>query len=222
MSFDARRRQPFFLSTLTLTLVAGCASAPEIPKTGNGELHQGTFVYSCSGAADVGCGATSLPDGIAVGADFDLRFDPAPPLPTTLEPSAAFFSVDATGTFHALRAGYGVVLVKDSSGAVVDFVNLRVKTIALIDITGIDATTALALGESRTVTAAAFDSAAVRLAGSLPLEWESADDAIATVNVTDQDRANGTATIHAVAAGTTRIRVVTGASTGSLTIKVGS
>lgn len=217
-------RQRWLLLSL-FSLLAGCSSAAGIPETGNGELHQGTFVYACSSNADFECGATTatapaLPSGIAVGSNFDLRFVSA--VPTKLEPSASFFTVDIDGTFHATRAGYGVVLVKDESGNVVDFVNLHVKTIASLEIDGLEPGTSLTVGETRTITAAAFDSVGVHLAGTLPLEWESADEDIATVTVTDSNRALGSATLHAVAAGTARIRVVTGASTGSLSFKVGS
>jgi hypothetical protein len=161
-----------------------------------------------------------LPSGIAVGADFDLRYTPSSPSAIALEPSASFFSVDATGRLHTTRAGYGVVLVTDGSGAVVDFVNLRMKTIASLTFTGLDAGIGLHVGETRTLGASAFDAAGERLAGTLSLEWESAQEEIATVTVTDADRSAGTATLHAVAAGTARLRVVAGASTGTLSIEV--
>jgi hypothetical protein len=205
-----RRRLLAFLFPL-----AACSSAPPIPTTGNGELHQGTFVYTCSSSADAACGTTDLPSGIAVGADFDLRYTPSSPSTTSLEPSASFFSVDPNGRFHTTRAGYGVVLVTDASGAVVDFVNLRLKTIASLTITGLDPGSGLHIGETRTISASAFDAAGARLAGTLGLEWESAQEEVATVTVSA-----GTATLHAVAAGTARLRVVAGTSTSTLSIEV--
>lgn len=217
MSFGSHRR---WLFAFLFPLLAACSSAPSIPTTGNGELHQGTFVYTCSSSADAACGTADLPSGIAVGAGFDLRFTPSSPSTTSLEPSASFFSVDANGRFHTTRAGYGVVLVTDASGAVVDFVNLRVKTIASLAITGLELGIGLHPGETRTISASAFDAAGARVAGTLSLQWESAPDEVATVAVTDADRFAGTATLHAVAAGTARLRVVAGASTGSLSIEV--
>jgi hypothetical protein len=216
MSFGPHRRSLLGL----LFPLAACSSAPSIPTSGNGELHQGTFVYTCSSSADAACGTTDLPSGIAVGADFDLRFTPTSPATTSLEPSASFFSVAPTGRLHTTRAGYGVVLATSSSGAVVDFVNLRVKSIASLTITGLDPGTGLHVGETRSLGASAFDAAGERLAGTLSLEWESANDDVAAVTVTDTDRSAGTATLHAAAAGTARLRVVAGASTGTLSVEV--
>jgi hypothetical protein len=49
-------------------------------------------------------------------------------------------------------------------------------------------------------------------------QWESSDANVATVTAND----NGSATLHAIAAGTAVIRVIAGSSTDSISITVGS
>lgn len=212
---------------LGFAALTGCSQPPEVPTSGNGELHQGSFVYTCSSSSDAAScgpnGAPTLPTGIALGADFGLRYEPSAAEEHALEPSASFFTVDATtGRLHTARAGYGVVLVTNDKGDVIDFVNLRVKTIATLTVAGVDPDTSLVVGETRTLDVTAFDAVGEPLAGTLALEWESSDPAVATVTVTDTDRSLGTATVHTVAPGTARLRVVAGTTTGTISIKVGS
>lgn len=193
------------MGTIAIAFLAACSDPPPIPKTGNGELHQGTFVF---GEAD------GLPDGIAVDADFELHYEPSAPQATTLEPAPDFFTV-TNDTFHATRAGYGAVLVMNAGGNVIDFVNLHVKTVASLAIAGVDAP--LAVGDTKTLTASAFDVVNAPLAGTLTFDWESSDPAIATVTVTD-----GVATLHAVAPGTVHIRAIAGSATSAIDVQVGS
>jgi hypothetical protein len=212
------------LGLAALSLFA-CSTPPGLPTNGNGELHQGTFLYACSSAADATCPAgiapKTLPSGIAIGADFELRYTPTSPTKTSLEPTRDFFSVDASGRFRAKRSGYGAVLVKDERGGVVDFVNLRVKAIASLAIAGIDENANLAVAQTRVLSAAPLDTAGDPLAGTVPLEWESSDPSVVTVTTTDDDRARGSATLRAIGAGTARIRVISGTATSTVSVRIG-
>ncbi|HEY8076232.1 MAG TPA: hypothetical protein VIF62_19035, partial [Labilithrix sp.] len=198
---------------LSLSVCVGCNDAPADPPGGNGALEQGNFTYACASAADTFCsGATpsTLPTGIALGSDFQLRFDAAQ---STLEVDPAFFDLATDGTtLHAKQAGFGAVLVHAPSGEVIDFVNLHVHGVGALQLRGADAVTMLAVGETRAVHAAPYDSGGNLLAGALAYEWTSSDPNVVAVDATP----DGAATLHALAAGDAAVRVVSGSTTVAL------
>jgi hypothetical protein len=213
------------LFLLVVLVLAGCDSAPTDPQKGNGELHEGEFLYSCTSPADAFCASHvpgppsgSLPAGIALGADFVMRFDqPA----TTLDADAVFFDLGGDGTVHAKRAGYGAILARAANGDVIDFVNMRVHDVAGLGILGVDSSTVLAAGETRAVRGEPLDATTQVLAGTLAYGWETSNAAVVSVSVSDDDRIHGGATLRAVAPGVATIRVVSGASTGTVSFQVG-
>jgi hypothetical protein len=210
-----------------LLLAAACSNPPADPNNGNGELHEGSFLYSCSSEGDAFCADQArapLPEGIALGADFRIAFDQGQGAePTTLDANPDFLDVNANGALHAKRAGYAAVLAHGANGDVIDFVNLRIHLVASLGIRGIDANsvTVLAPGDARAVRGEPIDQTGNVLAGTLAYDWETSNAKVVTVEVTAADRARGGATIHAVGPGVARIRIVSGASTGAIDVQVG-
>jgi hypothetical protein len=216
------------LLTAALLVCAACDSVPPDPNNGNGELHEGNFLYSCSSDADAFCADkidAPLPAGIALDSDFLIHFDQGHGAdPTTLDADPDFFQVGANGALHAKRAGYAAVLAHAANGDVVDFVNLHVHQVSTLAIRGIDAGTGgtvFAVGDTRAVRGEPLDETNAVLAGALSLDWETSNSAVVSVTVTDADRTRGGATLRAVGPGVARIRVLSGSSTGSVDVQVG-
>jgi hypothetical protein len=231
----------FALALALLAVVggaAGCTSARPMPTAGNGELHQGLFVYTCASDADAFCAgiagraATSLArsatlPGIAVGGAIALAFQPSGGVPAgALDAEPGFFAAMPDGRLRARRAGYGAVLARTDGGLVIDFVNLRVRPVASLAIEGAGGGgegpdgDELRAGDTRSVTAAPLDADGALLAGALELEWETSDPAVLAVEISEDDRARGGATIRALAPGLARVRAVSGGSTGAALVRI--
>jgi hypothetical protein len=192
-----------------------CHSAPPDPNNGNGELHEGNFVYACASDADAFCAKhvkAPLPEGIAVGADFRISFADGM---NTLESDPDMIAIGTNGAMHANRAGYAAVLARTANGDVVDFVNLRIHVVAELAIRDADAT--MRAGETRVVRAEPIDQTGSALAGTLAFEWESSDPNVVTIDTTQPNHV----VLNAVGAGVARVRVVSGATTGIVTVTVG-
>lgn len=203
---------------LILPLLAACHPASPDPNGGNGELHEGSFFYSCSSDADAFCAdqvKAPLPEGIAVGADFHMSFADGM---NTLEADPAMIEIGANGAMHAKRAGYAAVLAHAANGDVIDFVNVHIHVVSQIAVRDADGLSlGMKIGDSHVVRAEPLDETGSALAGTLTFAWETSD---ANVVVVEGSRGN-TATLRAVGAGSARVRVVSGSSTGVVSVNVG-
>src|ERR1017187_4202705 len=97
----------------TLLALAGCERVP------TGELGNGEFQYSCTGAADSACGSGSslqsiqLPAQVAVGASFSVTYSPTAFNDTTVGKSTGY----TVGPPPPIRArGSGGVIVPQRQG----------------------------------------------------------------------------------------------------------
>lgn len=186
-----RRLFPFLLPALVL-FGAGCL--PETP----GELGNGSFTYFCASDDDLACqndlfGASGVPDAIAVGAHFDLRFDPDGAASTaTLTPASRSIlstelglGTDTTG-FRFTAPGTVAILAKDGA-QVIDFVHVTGAALDRITVTdragnqvnGISLSSS-SFGE--TLTASPRDDLGQILAGAMQYAWASSDEDVVSVS----------------------------------------
>ena len=202
-------------------------SSPSYETFGNGALHNGDFVYLCTTPSDAYCAGTEnahvLPDGIALGASFRLAFTAAPGegAATLGVATDEFLVLAPDGTLSAKRTGIASVTATTASGDIADFVNLHIRQPASLSIRGADEATTMRPSETRVVRVSALDLAGGVLAGSATYEWETSDPRIIAIDVTEEDRSRGGATLRAVAPGPARVRVVFGGVTSTVDVLVG-
>ena len=215
----------FFLSLVPLLSLA-CSADPSSPSYGDGVLQNGSFTYLCVTPSDAYCAGTenvtTLP-GIALGTTFRIAFMQAPGAqPATLDLGTNdFLDLAPDGTMHAKRTGYASVFARSPSGDVEDYINLHVHEVGSLAVRGVDPGTTLKASETRSVRAEPHDQAGAVLAGSGAYDWETSDANVLVVDVTNEDRARGGATLRAVGPGTARLRVVFGSATGTIDVLVG-
>lgn len=228
-----RTRTPLLglLASAALVFAAGCSlsNAGEKP----GELGNGGFYFSCDDA--VSCSrysndAAKFPEAVSVGSTFAVRFVPktnsgldihfnesAVDRGITVSPiSDVFVSRGAKG-LAAIKTGYATLASRDSTGALIDYVVIRVaKPDALVVYSADDLADAPAHVDSISLSAGASEQRSYRafaqqkgatLAGSVQIEWTSTNPSVASVASTT----DGTATLVAKSAGSAML-IATGAS----------
>jgi hypothetical protein len=232
------------LSCLALTALAvvGCngGNPPEgSPAYKEGKLGNGSFLFKCDDS--VACdrwstnSAKDFPTQIATGSNFSLRFvsdgkegstltiDGRTYDGITLEAVGPYVSRGTNG-FSALKPGYGTVMAKDASGRIIDYVQMTiVKPDGLVvykaDYKGLTPTRLQAInmtvGQPQSFrTVAEFKQEAI--AGSVNVEWTSADSSIAQV----ESYTGGVVTIVAKAQGKTKLTATGAALSKDLDLEV--
>jgi hypothetical protein len=228
-------------AVLSLFALAGCSGNPPTgsPAYKEGKLGNGSFLFKCDDS--VACDrwstndAKDFPTQIATGSSFNLRFvadgQEGDSLNiqgrrydgVTLAPVGPYVGSGPDG-FAALKPGYGTVYARDSRGAVIDYVTLKiVKPNALVvyraDYKGLEPPSVqkveATVGQSQSFrTVAMYDGEAV--AGSVRVQWESESSEIAEV----QNYRSGVVSILAKAPGTTKVTAVGAGLTKTIDVEV--
>lgn len=230
------QRRVFAIAMFGVVAASGCSASDGGYKPG--ELGNGGFYFSCDNA--VSCArysndAAKFPKAVSLGSTFTMRFvttasndshitfdDKAPDRGITIKPAGEFISRGPNGMV-AVKSGYATVTSRDAAGQLVDFVTIRVaKPEKLVvypadDVTDtpqhVDSVT-VGLGERRTYRAFAQEKGQV-LAGTLQVEWKSADTRIVDIELLD-----GKATIVPRAAGKTNLVATGGTFAQEIPIEV--
>ena len=224
-----------------LALTAGCSASDSGSKPG--ELGNGGFYFSCDDA--VACSrytndASKFPEAVSVGSTFAVRFVPKTNsgLDIHFNESAVDrgITVNAIGDVYvsrgakglaAVKTGYASLAARDATGALVDYVVVRIAKPDALAVYSADETTtstpphvaSIALSVSahdrKTYRALAQQNSA-DLAGSLQIEWTSSNPSVAAVESTT----DGKATVVAKSAGTASLVAVGGTFTQNIPITV--
>lgn len=228
-------------AVLSLFALAGCTSNPPAGSSAykEGKLGNGSFLFKCDDA--VACDrwstddAKDFPTHIAAGSNFHLRFVADGQEGTTLNikgrrydgitlaPVGPYVSSGPDG-FAAVNAGYGTVYARDSNGAVIDYVTLRiVKPNDLVvyqaEYKGVDpppvANIEMTVGQRQAFrTFGRYNQQAI--AGSIPVQWKSADSNIVDV----ESYSRGVVTLLPKAAGKTKLTAVGAGLSKELDVEV--
>jgi hypothetical protein len=229
------------VSALASGALVGCNGNPEEGSSAykEGKLGNGSFLFKCDDS--VACdrwstnSAKDFPTQIATGSNFNLRFvaegnegwslnikgkhyDGI-----TLEAIGPFVSSGPEG-FSAVSPGFGTVVARDNRGAVIDYVNVRIArpdglVVYKADYKGTDPPRLQAV--NMTVgQAQSFRTVAERgleaMAGSVRVEWTSADPAIAQV----ESYSRGVVNIVAKGEGKTKLTAAGAALTKEIDVEV--
>ena len=221
------------IASLALSLLACDNSTFDDRPEREGELGAGTFRYICVGSSDPYCEegfvASTFPDRFAVGAVFDLDYDPADsfvgpdgPLPQVV--TAAPDSVDTQSmAFMFQRPGFAAMLARNGAGEVIDLRHLYGAAVAEIAVFTMDSQALRMIevepGLDLDVRVEPRDETDSLLAGSLSYAWSTDDPEIAEVVTTDRDRV---VTLRAHALGETTLHIMAGGFDQSIPIIVGS
>jgi hypothetical protein len=170
-------------------LLHGCEEDDEFDARDRGELGNGHFLYECLNDTDSACvdgGAATLPQAMAVGGRFDMRFPVASGAqPTIIAPAAAFVRRAATG-FEVLREGQFAMLAVNGNSEVLDLKHLRAANTTEVRVQAGNqpplARLTLAEGQTLALVAAPFDRDGVKLGGALSYTWRSSDPSCVSVD----------------------------------------
>jgi hypothetical protein len=227
-----QRRPRQWLGTAALMLV-GCASTcDESSRPGTiGELGNGRFLYECEGMSDPACESGSdadhyFPECIALGGVFDLEYmllDNSALESNELSPVIYVESIHqgffrGTDQFEALRAGKAAFVVRESE-RVLDILHLEIVEPDSMDVFGRDPATptttiTVAVGATEILRVFPRSFACPELGGSVPIQAESSDPAIASLSTDEVLRIQGQAP------GTAVVRVQLGALEQAITVEV--
>ena len=241
LSLTTKKPLVALLPLLAAALTAGCSASDSGSKPG--ELGNGGFYFSCDDA--VACSrysndASKFPEAVSVGSTFAVRFVPksnsgldihfnesAVDRGITVNPiSDVYVSRGAKG-LAAVKTGYATLASRDATGALVDYVVIRIaKPDALVVYSADETTTStpahvagitlsVSAGDRKTYRALAQQNNA-DLAGSLQIEWTSSNPSVAAVESTT----DGKATIVPKSAGTASLVAVGGTFTQNIPITV--
>lgn len=170
-------------------LLHGCDENDDFDARDRGELGNGHFLYECLNDTDSACvdgGAATLPQAMAVGGRFEMRFPVVSGAqPTVIAPAPLF--VRRVGTsFEVLREGQFAMLAVNGNTEVVDLKHLRAANTAEVRVqTGNQPPVArllLAEGQTLSLVAAPFDRDGVKLGGALVYTWRSSDPSCVSVD----------------------------------------
>jgi hypothetical protein len=226
---------------LSFFALAGCTGNPPEGSTAykEGKLGNGSFLFKCDDS--VACDrwstddAKDFPTQIALGSNFHLRFVADGQEGTTLNingrrydgitlaPVGPYVSSGPEG-FAAVQAGYGTVYARDSNGAVIDYVTLKiVKPDELVvyqaEYKGVDPTPVttieMTVGQRQSFrTFGRYNHEAV--AGSIRVQWKSADPDVVEV----ESYTRGVVTILPKKRGNTKLTAVGQALTKEIDVDV--
>lgn len=227
------------LAGAAVAFIAGCSLSDSSSKPG--ELGNGGFYLSCDDA--VACSRSSndaakFPEAVSVGSTFAVRFVPksnsgldihfnesAVDRGITVSPVSEVYVSRGSKGLAAVKTGYATLASRDASGALVDYVVLRVaKPDSLVVYAADDTSTptpahvsniTLSTSERRSYRAFAQQNK-TDLAGSLQVEWTSSDSKVFVV----ESSTDGKATIVAKAAGTATLVATGGTFAQSIPITV--
>lgn len=232
---DPRRRRARWrerLAPLLLTLV-GCASTcGDSSQPGAiGELGNGNFLYECGGTSDPVCEFSEFgemfPECIALGGQFDLEYrlldggalgdgieiDPVLYIESV---NQRFF--EGVDEFSAQRIGEAAFIVRESEH-VLDLIHMQIVEIDDFDIADRDPATPtdtidISLGETQTYRVFPRSVSCAQVGGSVPVDADSSDEAVATISGGDVLR------IQAQALGVAVVRVRLGEIEKAITVNV--
>ena len=209
----------------TLLALAGCERVP------TGELGNGEFQYSCTGAPDSACGSGSsaqsiqLPAQVAVGASFSVTYSPTTFNDTTVEESAGYTVVPASpimaqgsgGAIVAQRQGYVALLARhNGTQNVDDYVHVVLTPVAQLVPDATQVT--LSAGDTQTVTLRPLDAQGGDLAGQIGCTWSvTGNSGVVTLQAPS---AGGSATLQGTGAGTTIVRASCGGASVDIDVTV--
>jgi hypothetical protein len=170
-------------------LLHGCDENDDFDARDRGELGNGHFVYECLNDTDSACadgGTATLPQAMAVGGRFAMRFPVVSGAqPTVIAPAPSFVRPAGAG-FEVLREGQFVMLAVNGNTEVVDLKHLRAANTAEVRVQAGNqppvARLVLAEGQTLSLLAAPFDRDGVKLGGSLVYTWRSSDASCVSVD----------------------------------------
>jgi hypothetical protein len=209
----------------TLLALAACERVP------TGELGNGEFQYSCTGAADSACGSGSslqsiqLPAQVAVGASFSVSYSPTQNNDTTVEGSTGYTVVPASpimaqgsgGVMVAQRQGYVALLARhNGTQNVDDYVHLVLTPIARLVPSSNQVT--LSAGDTQTVALRPLDAQGGDLAGQIACAWSITGSA--GVVTLEGSNLGGSVSMEGTGAGTTTVHAVCGGATVDVDVTV--
>jgi hypothetical protein len=226
---------------LLLLALGACGVSNPAPGSSaykQGELGNGGFLFRCDDS--VACDrwstndAKDFPEQIATGATFNVRFvatgdegssttsDKYVGLTST--PVEPYVSSGPDG-FTTLKPGYGVIAARDSSGAIVDYVQLRiVKPDGLVvypaDYKGNDPPAMEAINLKLTDARRSYRTVAERaqtaVAGSVRVVWASSDTSVIQI----ESYTRGVVNVVAKSVGKATLRVEGAALTKDIAVEV--
>lgn len=207
-------QRSFALFGAAALAAAATGCLPQTP----GELDNGSFTYFCAGDDDLACtndlfNASGVPEAIAVGAHFDLQFDPdgassdAVLTPASRGILSTDLSLDSDTTGFRFTSPGTVAILAKRGNQVIDFVHVTgalLDRVTLSDETG-DLVTQMSISKSTynaRIAASPRDDLGNILAGTLHYTWTSSDTDVVSVDegfaaneVSLYPRATGKATI---------------------------
>jgi hypothetical protein len=227
------------LASAAVAFTAGCSLNDSGSKPG--ELGNDGFYLSCDDA--VACSrysndAAKFPEAVSVGSTFAIRFvpksnsgldihfnDSATDRGITVGPVSEVYVSRGSKGLAAVKTGYATIASRDATGALVDYVVLRVaKPDALVVYAADDTSTTtpahvssitLSPGDRRSYRAFAQQNKA-DLAGSLQVEWTSSDPKVFSV----ESSTDGKATIVPKGPGTATLVATGGTFTQNIPLTV--
>jgi len=233
------------LGGLVLSVVSGC-SDPDA--TGSaGELGAGSFAYSCVADSDAACsvgGAVDalssarhfgrrgvIPDAVAVGALFGLRFDdPRGDDTDTFRVVAASQDDEpVAGQYAISQPGTAAFLALQDSATVLDFALVEAReALGLVVWQAQEPVTSIRLnvGERIVLGATPVDEDGGLLGGALPLRWETMDSSLAVLTRLASPDLETVVTneadveVRAQRVGTTALRVSSGVLGAQVVVEV--
>jgi hypothetical protein len=218
-------------SLASIARLAGLALCACTNPVQTGELGNGEFLYSCTGAADSACGSSSagqstqLPAQVAVGASFSVTYSPATNNDTTIEGSTGYTVLAASpdmaqgfgDSLVAQRTGYVALLARhNGTQNIDDFVNIHMTPIA--QVVADQTEVALSAGDVHTITLRPLDTQGGDLAGQIACTWSITG--AAQVVVLQASSTTGSVSVEGVGAGTTTVHALCGGASTDVTFDV--
>ena len=216
-----------------------------------GQLGEGVFRYNCVETSDARCNDSEsvssfdtaaslgvdpeLPEGIAVGARFDLTYvgdtiDDGEVIIVDVEPARPDLVTHAAGFVMEVPGTFAFLARNAPKQRVVDFIHVEALDVAGIDVWSEQLQTTAAnlrVGEARVMAAVPVSDAGIPLAGALPMMWESSDASVASISQIGGAADSGEQQINVdeieivgVAAGTATITVTQGDFTRTVDVTV--
>lgn len=221
--------------------LTGCRGNPEegSPAYKEGRLGNGSFLFKCDDSVACDRWSTSsakdFPSQIATGSTFNLRFVADGQEGATLRIAGKTYTGVTLSAvepyvgkgpdgFSAIKPGYGSVVAKDAAGRILDYVTLKIVqpdglVVYASDYKGVDPPRVQAIrasvGQAQSFrTVAEYKREAI--AGSVRVQWESANPAVVQV----ESYTRGVVNIVAKGEGKTKLVAVGAALTKEIDVEV--